>query len=333
MHDATGGWELPLVPILSHFQVTYLGGVEIRVGPHCDAPHTGLILAQNEMFSVSEELVGNDSRIYLRLADGRGWVFDDAMLFPHDPSVVRCLYTAQGPEAPYMPPASIAPISEIPIHHPPLTFQGTALPPAPLAPPPPIPAPELLSSTPLGIAAPSLIEGASAHVGEDLGSSLPSAPPVSWFRVAYLGGIQVRCAPSVEAPCTGIVLPQNETFPVCEEIPGADGRTYLQLCDGRGWVFDDTALMPHDPSAKRGHWLAATSVIPHQHHQPQVLGEVQVGTLPVRQGRLHAQPRGKRGGKKLRNRNVSAQKAQSGVERSSHNSEAIIHQRINDGIF
>ena len=29
-----------------------------------------------------QELMGADGRIYLRLADGRGWAFDDSTLFP-----------------------------------------------------------------------------------------------------------------------------------------------------------------------------------------------------------------------------------------------------------
>jgi hypothetical protein len=195
-----------------------------------------------------------------------------------------------------------------------LTFQGKVLPPAPLAPPPPLPpSGELLASTPLS--APTTATQGSSVAGEPLASSELNAPPVAWYRVAYLGGISVRSAPSIEAPCTGIILPQNETFPVSEEIPGADGRTYLRLCDGRGWVFDDTALMPHDPSVKRGQWLATNPVAPQLVYQSRVLGEVQVGALPMRQGRLHSQPRGKRGGKKLsKYRHVPAQNAQTGVE-------------------
>jgi len=88
----------------------------------------------------------------------------------------------------------------------------------------------------------------------------PEVPPqkvlLTWFRVAFLGGIQLRIAPSVNAPRTDTVLFQNETFGVNEEISGADGRIYLRLADGRGWAFDDTALNPEDASVKRGHWAA-----------------------------------------------------------------------------
>merc|ERR1711904_757724 len=50
------------------------------------------------------------------------------------------------------------------------------------------------------------------------------------------------------------MLYQNETFAVQQRIQGADGRVYLLLADYRGWAFDDSALMPHDPSVVRGRW-------------------------------------------------------------------------------
>merc|ERR1719401_220388 len=311
MHDPNCSWQFPLAQTTSCFQVTYLGGIEVRVGPHFDAPHTGLVLAQNEIFSVSQELLGNDGRIYLCLSDGRGWVFDDAALFPHDPSVVRYLYAAHAP---------VVPTADVLVQQPALTFQGNVIPPVPLESPPSLLSGELLASTPSSVTIPSPSASGSTHVSEGPTSSVTSTSQATWYRVAYLGGISLRCGPSVEAPSTGIVLPQNETFPVIEEIPGADGRKYLRLCDGRGWAFDDSALMPHDPSVKRGQWLAtnpATNPGAHyQHFQPRVLGEVQVGTLPLRRGRLHPQPRGKRGGKRVsKNRPAAAQNAQSGVER------------------
>lgn len=53
------------------------------------------------------------------------------------------------------------------------------------------------------------------------------------------------------------MLYQNETFAVTETLNGLDSRIYLLLADGRGWAFDDSALMPHDPSVVRGRWQAA----------------------------------------------------------------------------
>lgn len=75
-----------------------------------------------------------------------------------------------------------------------------------------------------------------------------------WYRVAFVGGVDLRHGPSVEAPRTSETLCQNATFAAAEELLGADGRVYLRLADGRGWAFDDSQLFPHDPSVIRGFW-------------------------------------------------------------------------------
>jgi hypothetical protein len=90
-------------------------------------------------------------------------------------------------------------------------------------------------------------------------SNVTAQPPqvqenVWWYRVSFLGGIALRTAPSYDSARTGHMLYQNETFAVRERIQGIDGRVYLLLADYRGWAFDDTALMPHDPSVIRGRW-------------------------------------------------------------------------------
>lgn len=134
--------------------------------------------------------------------------------------------------------------------------------------------------------------------------SQPRHPgPISWYRVSYLGGINLRCGPSIEAPLAGITLPQMEVFAVAEEVASTDGRVYLRLCDGRGWAFDDAALMPHDPSVKRGKWMTTCEVV-----GPWGPQEAQVGAFPVR--RRHPQPRGKRGGKRCSRRSKVASSAQ-----------------------
>merc|ERR1719162_339748 len=84
--------------------------------------------------------------------------------------------------------------------------------------------------------------------------SVAPAPQVWWYRVSFLGGIALRNAPCIDADRTGHMLYQNETFAVSERLQGADGRVYLLLADFRGWAFDDSALMPHDPSVVRGRW-------------------------------------------------------------------------------
>jgi hypothetical protein len=50
------------------------------------------------------------------------------------------------------------------------------------------------------------------------------------------------------------MLNHNEVFAVCQRVQGMDSRVYLLLADGRGWAFDDSALLPHDPSVIRGKW-------------------------------------------------------------------------------
>ncbi|CAK9009004.1 unnamed protein product [Durusdinium trenchii] len=66
----------------------------------------------------------------------------------------------------------------------------------------------------------------------------------AWYRVSFMGGVDLRHGPSVEAPRTGETLCQNATFAAAEELMGADGRIYLRLADGRGWAFDDSTLFP-----------------------------------------------------------------------------------------
>jgi len=73
-------------------------------------------------------------------------------------------------------------------------------------------------------------------------------PPCSWYCVAFISGIDIRCDPHVDGRRTGVILPRGAVFAVSESIMGYDGRVYLRLADGRGWVFDDTALIPEDPS-------------------------------------------------------------------------------------
>jgi len=128
-----------------------------------------------------------------------------------------------------------------------------------------------------------------------------------------MGGIQLRSAPFIDAPLTGMMLLQNETFSVSEEVPFSDGRVYLRLADGRGWAFDDTAFMPHDPCVKRGGWLSSQAT-----HQlvllPMPTGP-QMHTIPDQfpPRRKYPQPRGKRGGKRASKRKNAAVMS-SGIE-------------------
>merc|ERR1719506_1302221 len=100
-----------------------------------------------------------------------------------------------------------------------------------------------------------------------------------WYRVSFVGGVDLRQGPSVEAPRSGETLCQNATFAAAEELLGADGRVYLRLADGRGWAFDDSALFPHDPSVVRGFWQPV-SPAPSQDGRPGAVG-VGVSGVPA----------------------------------------------------
>jgi len=302
-------------PTLTFYQVAYQGGLEVRAGPF-DAPLTDIVLPHKQTFAVTQEVAGTDGRVYLCLADGRGWVFDDSKLLPHDPSVVRRFYTApqapltlpppfpvqpstiiQGwPEEPDAEVRSTSPLvyASVPPPPPSPCEPSSSLPPPP-PPPPPCTTPVLVSSTPCSPVAAGLQSPTTTVAG---------APPVSWFRVSHPCGLGLRCAPSMSAPLTGINLAPNETFPVAEEVPSSDGRTYLRLSDGRGWVWDDTALSPHFPCVKRGNWTALQSSGPMQ-MLTTGLPEGQTSAFPNQRRRMYTQPRGKRGGKRAKRKQLA----------------------------
>jgi len=51
--------------------------IGIREGPSVDSNHQGDYIENGELFNVTERLSGGgDVRVYLRLADGRGWAYD-----------------------------------------------------------------------------------------------------------------------------------------------------------------------------------------------------------------------------------------------------------------
>lgn len=88
-----------------------------------------------------------------------------------------------------------------------------------------------------------------------------SSSVVSWYRVAFCGGISVREGPDAAALCTGAILQCGEVFAVSERVPGTDRRLYLRLASGAGWVFDDSKLIPEDPSVVK---LALRGSVPVQ---------------------------------------------------------------------
>mmetsp|Transcript_22724 Transcript_22724/g.29723 ORF Transcript_22724/g.29723 Transcript_22724/m.29723 type:complete len:260 (-) Transcript_22724:231-1010(-) len=59
------------------YQVVYPGGVHIRQSPAVGAPNTGEVLTHGQVVKVLERVrIWGDETIYLRLAEGKGWVFE-----------------------------------------------------------------------------------------------------------------------------------------------------------------------------------------------------------------------------------------------------------------
>jgi len=70
------------------YSVAFIGGISVREAPCASAPGTGVTLPCGTVFATCESIHGMDQRTYLRLSDESGWVFDDSLLNPTDPSVV-----------------------------------------------------------------------------------------------------------------------------------------------------------------------------------------------------------------------------------------------------
>jgi len=67
----------PVTSSLSSWRVTFSGNLGIRSMPHAfEAQIPGAVLHSGEVFNVTQELQGVDGVLFLKLADGRGWVFD-----------------------------------------------------------------------------------------------------------------------------------------------------------------------------------------------------------------------------------------------------------------
>lgn len=96
------------------YRVIFQGGIHLCRGPSMELGRTGHTLKCGDNFTVAEILDGHDSRKWLRLADGRGWAFDDTAVFPKEPSVDRLWVAGQTPLAPGdedqpIDPASLTP--------------------------------------------------------------------------------------------------------------------------------------------------------------------------------------------------------------------------------
>jgi len=97
--------------------------------------------------------------------------------------------------------------------------------------------------------------GAVASAEAAAAASAPSQHPLlagrrRFYRVTTTG-LAVRMSPDVNAARSGTVLRRGEIFEASVVVPGVDGRVYLKLAGARGWVFDDSAIDPIDPSVER----------------------------------------------------------------------------------
>lgn len=81
---------MTVIPVVSvPYQVQVLGGISVLDAPGLNAPRTGLVLGQGDVFHVSESIVDGDGRQYLRLADGRGWVLAEMLPREQDLNVFQ----------------------------------------------------------------------------------------------------------------------------------------------------------------------------------------------------------------------------------------------------
>jgi len=207
--------------------------------------------------------------------DDSGWAGTN---IPGTPEVATPEWTPRCPQAQLeaqLPPIAPLPLGPVEAQCPPLVLPMV---PAPMASPPieaQLPAAPPLAPLPIEAQRPAA--SPMAPPPGQFHAMPPSTGPTpaqqcnrinngkcAWYRVAYLGGVDLRTHPDVQAPRTGVTLDQNEIFPVSMELPGHDGRLYLCLADGRGWAFDDSALLPHDPSVVRGHWAPVQEAPPPQ---------------------------------------------------------------------
>lgn len=94
-------WTAPQAPLMQppsgppqintnkYYRVAFRGGVDLLMEPTFGAMCTGVTLKHNDVIQVCQQILRDDGLVFLRLADGRGWAFDDSALNPEDPSVVQ----------------------------------------------------------------------------------------------------------------------------------------------------------------------------------------------------------------------------------------------------
>jgi len=208
----------------------------IRVEPNIDGPKTKYGLDPGTIFTVSEELRGEDGVLYLKLEDGTGWVFNskpgfgticerysegDIGHWRYSGKEERMLTLRKVPDIDgactekFLRPGEVFAVSQ-----------------------------ELEGSN--GVKYLKLADGRGWAFDRKPGVGIlcqpygnPDSQPLPWrYNPRDDLPIFIREGPDVNAPRKQEAIYPGDTFYVSEERRGQDGILYLALADGHGWLFD-----------------------------------------------------------------------------------------------
>lgn len=201
------------------YEPEQLATIDIRSSPDINGARTAEKLHPGDVFEVSEEIPSAAGVTFLRLADGRGWVFDTKPGFG-----TMCVRVAPAADegfpqyaaAPVPTPIQAAQVTAHVVPTAPPSFPGTT--------------PMLPGTLPIhSVLFPSGAPHPSAGLGPDANI---------WVQRYGLPSLETRAVPDIDGPRTGHLLMPGESFLVAEELMRPSGVRYLRLADGRGWAFD-----------------------------------------------------------------------------------------------
>lgn len=209
----------------------------IRTEPNIDGPRTEYGLNPGAIFTVSQELRGEeDGVLYLKLEDGTGWVFDqkpgfgtickrysegDIAHWRYSANEERRLIIRKVPDIDgvctenYLEPGEVFAVSQ--------ELEGSG-----------------------GVKYLKLADGRGWAFDRKPGVGVlcqpygnPDAKPLPWrYNPQDDMPIFIREGPDINAPRRQEAIYPGDTFYVSEERRGRDGVLYLALADGHGWLFD-----------------------------------------------------------------------------------------------
>jgi len=240
--------------------------LDIRSSPDVNGPRTHVVMQPGEVFMVSEEHEGPDGVLYLKLADGRGWVFDKkpgaGMMCVRHPGLSQPVPGMQPVAGAAGPPQLVSPMqSSRGVYAAPPLLQGMASE-GGLA----------YCGTPNMSAPHSQVSSIRVPAGP---VTAPVAAASQWlYSPDDMTELELRTAPDFQSPVTGQRLRPGDVFGVAEETH-AEGAVFLRLADGRGWAPDS---MP----GKGILCVRAPMTLPSQ-AAPQPLP----GVVPPRSGSVH----------------------------------------------